>query len=95
MIPSVKESLYGTDEMGHTIEAPSANRLVGEYAKPDFYHVHPGSSGGSEVKVKPPVPLEPLLHLFVLMSAIVVQNQMHVESLGHRGVEGIQKLAKL
>jgi hypothetical protein len=36
--------------VGDTVKTAAANRLVGQYAKPDFYHVHPGGSSRSEVK---------------------------------------------
>jgi hypothetical protein len=50
-IPSGKEGLYSSYQLGNTLEALSADGLISEYAKPDLEHIHPGGSSGSEMSV--------------------------------------------
>jgi hypothetical protein len=48
-----------------------------------------------EVHVEPPMPLEPLPNLGVLVGGVVVGNQMHVEVLRRLGIDPTQELEPL
>jgi len=71
--------LDGADEFGHVWEHAAFDRVVAQVAEESLDHVQPGSAGRREVHMEPRVPLEPGLDLRVLVSGVVVDDQMQIE----------------
>ena len=80
---------------GDTAENPTPKILVGGDAEPAFDLVEPARGCRGEVQVEPLVPVEPPLHFGVLVSGVVVQDQMNPEAFGHFPVDGAQERQEL
>ena len=66
------------DQVWDAFERTSANTFVGNLPEPAFDHVEPRTGRRGEVKVESRMPLEPLQNPWVLVSAVVVDNEMQV-----------------
>src|SRR6185295_12756776 len=64
-----------------------------EQREPTFDHIDPGGAGRREVKMEARTFHEPSMD-HSLVSAIVVQDEMHVQGIGHGLLNRVQKLAK-
>ena len=53
-----------------------AQLIVGEISEETLHHIEPGGAGGSEMHLKTGMALEPALHLGVLVSGVVIADQM-------------------
>jgi len=75
-----------SDEFFHAAEASPSDLLAGNFGKPAFHLIEPGAAGGGEVEMKPAtlLGLQPALNRRVLMSALVVQDQVDFQIGGHR-----------
>ena len=72
--------------MDSALELPAC-----ELGKPAFDLIDPGAARGREVKVEARVLLHPRADERQLFSAVVVEHNVHIEVLGDRGINGIEK----
>ena len=68
------------------------NLFLRQLAEPAFDQVHPGCPGWREVQVKPGVPQQPAVDHRGFVGAVVVEDQVDLEVLGHRSIDGVQEL---
>ena len=69
--------------------------LFAEQGEPSLHQVEPRGTGGSEVHVKARPLGEPSSDEGSLVGAVVVNDEMHVQFGGYRGLNGIEELAEL
>ena len=72
----------------------AANLLFGQRGKPALHEVDPGSAGGGEMDVEARALGEPTTDHRGFVSAVVVHNQVSVESRRYGLIEGVEKLAE-
>ncbi len=68
--------LDGLDELASGFEYPSFEPVFGKVSKESFYHIQPGRAGGGEMKVEALVSFFPCLDLLMLVSRVVIANDM-------------------
>ena len=83
------------DELIDALEHPTANALLGDLAKPPLDQVEPRTARRDEVEVEPLVPLQPSPDLRMLMSRVVVHNQVEVQFGRRLGVDLLEELDEL
>lgn len=81
----------GSGQFPHVVERPSAQALLRGVAEPSFDQVKPGTGCGREVKVEARVATQPTLDTGMLVSGIVVHDQMQVPSVGRLLVDVLQE----
>src|ERR1700722_7452440 len=69
--------------------------FFGKGRKPALHQIDPRGTGGSEVHVEARTFRQPVTNNGGFMSAVVVHDEMHVETRGNGLVDGVQKLAEL
>ena len=72
-----KVEIYRVNQFGDRAEAPRQDGLLAEITEETFDHVHPGSAGGREVKMKAQMTLQPAADLLVFVRRIVVHDKMN------------------
>jgi len=91
----LNELVDSGDGVFDAAEAAAADRLLGNETEPALYLIEPGRVGGSVVHVKAGPLCEPEAHLGMLVSRVVVDDQMIVQLWGHRLVDALEKAEKL
>src|SRR5438552_2546581 len=87
----VEVLLDGSFKFGHTLE-DTASDAIGSYAAEEALDlVEPRRRCRGEVHVETRVPLEPRLHLGVLVCSVVVGDQVQVQPLWGVAVDGAQE----
>ena len=87
--------LDGGNQLCHALEPPAADAVLGDQAEEALDLVDPGGGGRGEVHMEPLVPLQPRLHLGVLVRGIAVGDQVHVEVLWRLGIDPAEELEPL
>jgi hypothetical protein len=82
-------------ELGDAAECPTPNLLHRELGEPAFHEAQPRAVGGGEVLVKARAFREPVSDQRRLVCAVVVHDDVDVESLRDARVDQIEKLSKL
>ena len=75
---AVDVSADGHDEFLQVAEDATAEPILSQVAKETFHHVQPGRAGGSEVQMKARVSRQPALDFGVLVSGVVVADQVEL-----------------
>jgi type I restriction enzyme, R subunit len=75
-VVAVDVSSNGQDEFFEIAKDTAPQPVLGEIAKKAFHHVEPRRTGGREVHMEARVACQPALHLRVLMSGVVVADQV-------------------
>ena len=75
----IDELLDHFDQFLNISEAVLPETLLCQFTEPSFDGIQPGTAGGREVHVEPGMPLEPALHLRMLVGGVVIHDQMQVE----------------
>jgi hypothetical protein len=83
------------DEVEDTPECAAADWFPGDFRKPPFDLVEPGGTGGCEVHVITGSCCQPFAYLRMLMSSVVVENQVNRQLSIDRLVDPIEKVEKL
>src|SRR5438128_5752916 len=83
------------DQRRDTGEGASPDALAGDLGEPALHHVQPRSAGGCEVQMVARGFAEPLLHLWVRVGAVVVEDQMDLTPARGRVVNALQELQEL
>ena len=78
-------------EIGNRIEGAATDRLVGDQREPALDLVQPGTVGGREVQMKARAARQPGLHSSMLMGAVIVADQVHIEVLRDIGLDVTQE----
>jgi hypothetical protein len=73
----------------------TAQLFFSEQPKQALDQVKPGGTGGSEVQNEAQMAQQPALDYGSLIGAVVVENQMQLESGCHGRINGLQEVAKL
>ena len=73
------ELLDGFDQIRHAFKDTPPDAFACDLPEPAFHQIEPGRTGGSKMQMKARVFLQPLVDIFVVVSAIVVQHQMQVQ----------------
>lgn len=81
------ELLDALDEVSYATEGAAANCPLGDDAEPAFDLVEPGGGRGREVQVVAGVAREPGAHLAMLVGAVVIEDQVHVQRRRDVGLE--------
>ena len=68
--------LNGLNQFRHVSEHSAADPFGSEFAEETFDHIEPRAARGREMQVEPRMPLEPPLHLGVLVGGIIVGDEM-------------------
>ena len=87
--------LDGRLQFVHAAMRTAPDLFFGKGRKPALYQIDPRGTGGSEVHVEARTFRQPVTNNGGLMSAVVVHDEMHVETRGNGLVDGVQKLAEL
>src|SRR5580700_2369344 len=74
---------------------PAAQLPFGEQRKPALDQVEPGAAGRSEVQMEARMAQEPALDGRGLMGAVIIEDQVQLQFIRHRGVDGGKEAAKL
>ena len=75
-------SFDGLDEFGDVGKATASDLFLSYVSKEALYHVEPGSTGRSEMKVEPFMLFHPGLHLGMFVRRVVVDNEMKLLAFG-------------
>ena len=78
VVPAVDEDPDRCDEVGDGGEGASPDGLAGDDPEEDFDHVQPRPGGRGEVQADPRVLREPCLHVWVLVGAVVVADDVEL-----------------
>src|SRR5438270_205534 len=95
VIPVRDEVLNAAAQVGHGGERASTDRALGDQPEPAFDLVEPGTVGREEVQLKAHSARQPRAHLRVLVGAVVVDDEMHVERAWNLGLEMAQEREEL
>ena len=91
----VEEAVDGIFEFPQGSEHTVLETLLRELGKEAFDSVEPGSGCRGEVEDKPPMFFEPLHDVGMLVSGIVVDDDMDRLFLGHSGFDDVEKADEL
>ncbi|MDP2479281.1 MAG: hypothetical protein Q8W49_02105 [Candidatus Palauibacterales bacterium] len=80
------------DELADLRERPAASRFLGDNVEPDLDVIEPGGVGRREVDVIARPSSEPRLDLDVLVTCIVVDDEMDLEIVRDVGVDVLEEL---
>ena len=73
----------GGFQVFHTSKHAPSNALIGEFGEPSLHQIDPGTVGGGEVDMKSGSFSEPFPDDGCFMRAVVVHDDMDIESDGH------------
>lgn len=76
-------------------ERAASDAVVGDFAKPAFDQIQPGTAGGREMDVKSSMPFQPRLDLRMLVRCVVVHDQVQVQLRRSFGVDLLEELDPL
>jgi len=86
------------DLLGQILDAgkgATADRLVGDQCEEPLHLIEPGAVGWNEVDVPTRTPCQPGLYPRMLVSAVVVDDQMHIQTCWDTCLNSTQKRKKL
>ena len=84
----------GRFQLFHASEDTPSNALVGDFGKPALHQIDPRGLGGCEVKVESGALREPFPDERRLMGAVVIHDNVRLQSGGHISLDQIQELAE-
>jgi len=85
----------GSNQLRYASEASPTEAFVGDLAKPPFDQVQPGTRSWDKVEMEPRVASEPGFHARMLVSPIVVHDQMQIDFGGGLGIYLVEKSNEL
>ncbi len=85
----------GRDQIGHAGEHPAAQPLVGDVTEESLDHVKPGCGGGGKVHDEARMLGQPRLHDGVLVSGVVVADEVQRLALGRFAVDLLEEAQPL
>ena len=78
---------YGGDQFGNAVEDAASDALLGDVTEEPFHHVQPGGAGWRVVHLKALVPSEPALHVWMLVSRVIVRNDVDLLFFGSMSID--------
>jgi hypothetical protein len=78
-------------EIRDRVEGAATDRLVGNQCEPALDLIQPRTVGGREVQMKARAARQPCLHSSMLVGAVVVADQVHIEVLRDIGLDVAQE----
>ncbi len=73
------EVLNGVNQVRYTMEDASPYTFSGDLRKPALNEIHPRGAGWDEVRMKAGVLCQPLFDVRVLVSPVVVKDQVEIQ----------------
>ena len=95
MVIVFREAVDLCDEVFDAFEGASADRLLGDQSEPSFDLIEPGRVSGRVVDMEAGPFGQPEANLGVLVSGVVVDDQMHVERRRDGLVDALDEAEKL
>lgn len=89
------EDVNLSGEIFDAVKSTTPYGLLGNEVEPDFHLVEPGSIGGGVMQMIAGSGREPASHFRVLMSAVIVHDEMDVQTGWNTGLDLLEKLQKL
>jgi len=89
------EVVDSCDQVFDAPEATSADRLLGDESEPTLDLIEPGRVGGSVVDLEAGTFCQPESHLGMLMSGVVVDDQMNIEFFWYGVIDALEELKEL
>src|SRR5438445_3433162 len=78
---------YGGDQFGNAVEDAASDALVSDVTEEPFHHVQPRGAGWRVVHLKAFVPSEPALHVWMLVSCIIIRNDVDLLFFGSMSID--------
>src|SRR5690242_4383369 len=91
LVPTLGVALNLSLEISNRSKRAATNRFTGNLTEPDLDLIEPRSVGGRVVKVKANPSRKPSFDSWMLMRAVVVHDQMHIELFGHASLNVAQE----
>ena len=83
------------DQLPDSTERAATQPFVGDFAEPALDQIQPRTARGNEMNVESPMPFQPRLDLGMLVSGVVVHDQVQVQVRWCFGVDQLQELDPL
>src|SRR4051812_37786483 len=90
LVPVLRVTLDLSFEINHRVKRAATNRLTVNWTEPDLDLIEPRSVGGRVVNMKASSARKPSLNPGMLVSSVVVHDQMHIELFGHASLDVAQ-----
>src|SRR6478609_2908139 len=91
LIPVLRVALNLGLQISHRVKRATTNRLTGNLTEPDLDLIEPRSVGGRVVNMKASSTRKPSFNFGMLVSSVVVHDQMHIELFGHASLDVAQE----
>jgi hypothetical protein len=78
---------YGGDQFGNAVEDAASDALLCDVTEEPFHHVQPRGAVWRVVHLKAFVPSEPALHVWMLVSCVIIRNDVDLLSFGSMSVD--------
>ena len=95
LIMMAQKVFNGGNEVWHAFEHPASKPALRQLSKPPLNHIQPRRARGSEMEVHARMSLEPALHSWTFMGAVIVHDEMQIQRRRRGMVDGLQKPDKL
>ena len=86
-----EEAVYGSNELWNALETVTPHPLFGQFSKPPLNQVQPGRTGGGEMEREPRMFLQPSLHTGLLVSPIVIDDEVQQHLSGEFPIQPSQE----
>ena len=86
-IPGIEECGNCSLKIGNAQERSAFDGFVIEVTEPPLDKIHPTGAGGHEMRHKPRMTFQPLSHFLMLVSTVVVHDQMERNGAGKLSIE--------
>ncbi len=91
LIPVLRVALDLGLQISHRVKRATTNRLTGNLTEPDLDLIEPRSVGGRVVNMRTSSTRKPSFSFGMLVSFVVVHDQMHIELFGHASLDVAQE----
>ncbi len=83
------------NQFRHAPEDTTAYAFVGDFTEPSFDHVQPGTGSWNEMQMESRMPSHPRFDSWMLVSPVIVHDQMQIKSGRRLGVDLLEESDKL
>lgn len=85
----------GGDQNRHARETATPETFIGDLTEPTLNQIQPGTGRRSEVQMESRMPLEPGFHPRMFVRAVIIHDQMEVESRRSFGIDFLEETDEL
>ena len=85
----------GGDQNRHARETTTPETFIGDLTEPTLNQIQPGTGRRSEVQMEPRMPLEPGFHPRMFVRAVIIHDQMEIESRRSFAVDFLEETDEL